>query len=218
MDWPYDESHHMRRCRSVSSVMIGLVCGSLGVGSANAAILRCAARRLEGAGEVVPDVETVSSIPSFDPVSVDDPPAAVRHFRDALGGCDAVLIAAPEYAGGLAGSTKNALDWLVGDSTIHRMVIGVASAGTTGGHFAVEQLVRTISWQGGWVVATLGIAAPRTKSDEHGDYVDAATLVEIDAWVDTVVGAVEATPTHRLELLTAVVTPLGIDPARFGDL
>lgn len=196
---------------------IGLVCGSVGTRSANEAILRHAARRLEETGVVVAHLDSVAAIPAFDPVSVDDPPAAVRRFRDVVRGCDALLIAAPEYAGGLAGSTKNALDWLVGDSTIHRKVIGVASAGTTGGHFAVEQLVRTISWQGGWVVATLGVDAPRTKSDERGDYVDAATLAEIDAWADTVVGAVGATPEHRRELVAAVVAPRGIDPDRFGD-
>lgn len=149
---------------------------------------------------------------------MDEAPSVVNQFRNDIRGCDAVLIAAPEYAAGVAGSTKNALDWLVGDSTIYRKIIGVASAGTTGGPNAIEQLVRTISWQGGWVVATVGVAAPRTKTDEHGKFDDPATLSAIDTWVDTVTEAVEGSASLRLGSLTAVVSQFGIDPDRFGDI
>jgi chromate reductase, NAD(P)H dehydrogenase (quinone) len=199
-------------------VDVGLLCGSRGERSANAALLRVATARLERAGHAAHPIEFVDSIAPFDPALVDDPPAAVARFRRAVRNCDALLIAAPEYAAGVAGTTKNALDWLVGDATIYRTVIGVASAGTTGGSYAVEQLVRTISWQGGWVVATLGVAAPRTKSDEHGDYTDAATLTGIADWADTVVGAAEGSGGQRLALLSGVVARFGIDPARFGDV
>lgn len=160
----------------------------------------------------------IDSTPAFDPTLVDEPPPAVSKFRSDLRGCDAVLIAAPEYAAGVAGSTKNALDWLVGDATIYRKIIGGASAGTTGGSNAIEQLVRTVSWQGGWVVATLGIAAPRTKSDESGKFNDPATVSLIGAWVDTVAEAVEGPATLRLSLLTSVVSQYGIDPDRFGEI
>lgn len=197
---------------------VGLLCGSRGARSANAAILQVAAARLERAGHAAHRIEFIESMPPFDPALVDDPPAAAARFQREVRECDAVLIAAPEYAAGVAGTTKNVLDWLVGDSTIHRKVIGVASAGTTGGSYAVEQLVRTISWQGGWVVATLGVAAPRTKSDEHGTYTDEVTLAEIAEWVDTVVGAAEGTGADRLGLLAAVVSRSGIDLARFGEI
>lgn len=197
---------------------VGLLCGSRGERSANAAILQVAAARLERAGHAAHRIEFIESMPPFDPALVDDPPAEVARFQRDVRSCDVLLVAAPEYAAGVAGTTKNALDWLVGDATIYRMSVGVASAGTTGGSHAVEQLVRTISWQGGWVVATLGVAAPRTKSDEHGNYTDGATLTEIAEWVDAVVGAAEGTGADRLSLLSAVVSRYGIDPARFGDV
>lgn len=202
---------------SVGLVRVGLFCGSLGARSANAEILRVAAAHLEPAGHVVQQIDFVS-LPPFDPQLVDDAPSHVEDFRNQLRECDIVLIAAPEYAAGLAGSTKNALDWLVGDSTIYRKVVGVASASTTGGTHAIEQLVRTISWQGGWAVAMLGIAAPRTKSDEYGEINDAATVASIEQWVETVVSAFEGTAALRLSCLTAVVSQFGIDPARFGDI
>jgi len=206
------------RRRIIGQVRVGLVCGSLGPRSANAGILSIAGSLLQDAGHAVQQIDFIESIPPLDPARVDEPPAAVSQFRSDLRNCDAVLIAAPEYAAGVAGSTKNALDWLVGDSTIYRKVIGVASAGTTGGPHAIEQLVRTVSWQGGLVVATLGIAAPRTKSDEYGMYNDSATLTQIGAWADTVAEAVEGSPSLRSSLLSDVVSRFGIDPDRFGDI
>lgn len=199
-------------------MMVGTVCGSLGLRSANAAILNAAAAHLEHAGHTVRGIEFLSEIPTFDPRLVDDAPSSVDEFRRALRSSDALLLAAPEYAAGVAGAVKNALDWLVGDATIYRKVIGVASAGTTGGPNAIEQLVRTISWQGGWVVATVGVAAARTKTDTHGNYTDRATLTEIECWTDAVTAAVDGPTSLRLNSLTQVVSRFGIDPTRFGDL
>lgn len=92
------------------------------------------------------------------------------------------------------------------------------SAGTTGRADAIEHLVRTISWQGGWTMATLGVAAPRTKSDEHGNLIDAATVASIEQWLETVVDAFEGTAALRRSCLTGVVSQFGIDSARFGDI
>ena len=197
---------------------VGLVCGSLGERSANAALLRVAGARVAETGHEPVTIDGIAAMPAFDPGLVDDAPGAVEAFRAQVRDCDLLLIAAPEYAAGVAGSMKNALDWLVGDSTIYRKVTGVASAGTTGGLHAIEQLVRTISWQGGWVVATLGVAAPRTKSDETGAFIDEATLCEITGWADAALQAADGSPLHCRQLLSAVVTPYGIDPNRFGDL
>lgn len=196
---------------------IGLWCGSLGARSANAALLRVAASRISELGHEALPLVDVATIPVFDPELVDDPPAAVAELRRQLRTCDAVAVAAPEYAAGVAGSMKNALDWLVGDATIYRKVVGVASAGTTGGIHAIEQLVRTVSWQGGWVVATLGVAAPRTKSDDEGAFTDDAALEQIESWMDDVVDAVEGSAEHREASVASVVVPYDIDPARFGS-
>ncbi len=143
-------------------------------------------------------------------------PPAVAMLTAQLRSCDAVALATPEYAAGMAGSTKNALDWLVGDATIHRKVVGVASVGTTGGTYAIEQMVRTVSWQGGWVVAALGVDAPRTKTDDQGAFTDRSTLDEIRSWTDTVLHAVEGSADQRAAAVTSIVAPYGIDPARFG--
>lgn len=55
-------------------------------------------------------IENPAALPSFEPALADDAPATVASFQGQLGAVDGLVIAAPEYAAGLAGSTKNALD------------------------------------------------------------------------------------------------------------
>jgi NAD(P)H-dependent FMN reductase len=129
-----------------------------------------------------------------------------------------LLLAVPEYAGGLAGVVKNALDWMVGSASLYHRPVGVLSAGTTGGVFALEQTIRTLSWQGALVVDSLSISAPRTKIDTDGRFVEPGTIAAIERWADTLIAAINAAPGVRRALVADVVTPYGIDPARFGEL
>jgi chromate reductase, NAD(P)H dehydrogenase (quinone) len=200
---------------------IATVCGSLGERSANSAALDVAERHLVGphptGGRVeIERFDELADIPAFRPELVDDPPAVVDRLRAHLECADGVLIAAPEYAGGLAGATKNALDWLVGSASLDRMPVAVLSAGTTGGAFAIEQLVRTLSWQGARTVATLSIGAPRTKSDEHGAIVDPSTIESIAEWADDLLTSLAEPADVQLSRVAEVVGRYGIDVARFG--
>ena len=50
------------------------------------------------------------------------PTATAAHqssLRTGVAGADLVLLATPEYAGGMPGSLKNALDWLVGSGELY---------------------------------------------------------------------------------------------------
>jgi len=90
-------------------VRIVSMCGSLGSTSANRLALDLAIDRLksEGSTDSVVDVP-LRNVPMFDPDRVDEPPTAVAHMRSVLEAADGVLLAAPEYAGGLAGSAPSA--------------------------------------------------------------------------------------------------------------
>ncbi len=56
----------------------------------------------------------LADIPPFQPDTPPDiPPAAVAALRHAVSAADAVVFSVPEYAHGLPGALKNALDWLV---------------------------------------------------------------------------------------------------------
>ncbi len=122
-----------------------------------------------------------------------------------------VLIASPEYAGSLAGSLKNALDWIVGSGELYTKPVAVLSAGTSGGHYARQALVQTLTWQGAHVVADLGIAAPRTKSDADGQLTDEPTIAAIRDLTTVLIGAPRLDPEARLALVTAIVDAAGVD-------
>ena len=93
---------------------IAAISGSLRAGSSNTAVLRAAAR-LAPAGVEVVLFEGIADLPFFNPdFDGDDVPASVGAMRALIGNVDGLLISSPEYARGVAGVLKNALDWLVG--------------------------------------------------------------------------------------------------------
>jgi len=89
------------------------VCGSLRAVSSNAALIE-AARRLAPPDLEVLVYDGLGALPLFNPDFDDDPPPNAKAWRDQVGAVDGLLICSPEYARGVAGAMKNALDWLVG--------------------------------------------------------------------------------------------------------
>jgi chromate reductase len=58
--------------------------------------------------------EGLMDIPHFNPDhDTENPPLAVVEFRDELRKADGILICSPEYAMGVPGTLKNAIDWTV---------------------------------------------------------------------------------------------------------
>jgi NAD(P)H-dependent FMN reductase len=187
------------------------VCGSLQGRSANGSALDVAYGVVRAGSASVDEFERLDEIPAFDATRVDDPIEVVDDWRRRVDEADAILIAAPEYAGGLAGAVKNALDWLVNSGNLYRKPVAVMSAGTSGGAHARAQLVQTLTWQGAYVIAELGISVPRTKSDAHGRFIDPSTIAALSSLADTVL-AVTAMPAERIvSLATDVVHSLGVD-------
>ena len=193
------------------------VCGSLQPRSANRAAIDVARAYLDAqAGVDVDDVTELAAIPPLDPDPGHDAGPAVDGWRAQIAASDAVLIAAPEYAGALAGTIKNALDWIVVSGELYAKPVAVLSAGTTGGSFARQHLIQTLTWQGAHVVADLGIAAPRTKSDAEGRYTDPVTVDAIEALTAVLLAAVTMPGDDRLALVRTIVDVAGVDPAHIA--
>ncbi|HJW09116.1 MAG TPA: NAD(P)H-dependent oxidoreductase, partial [Holophagaceae bacterium] len=68
-------------------------------------------------------------------------------WRDALSAADAVLLCTPEYAHGMPGVLKNALDWVVGSGELVDMpvVALAASPSAAGGTFAHAHLMEILA-------------------------------------------------------------------------
>ena len=190
------------------------VCGSLSSRSANRAALDVVAAAARAAGATVDDFEHLAEIPAFDPDREEEPIEVLADWRRRLAAADAVVVAVPEYAGAVAGAVKNAFDWTVGGADVYRRPMAVISAGTSGGPFARQMMVQTLTWQGAHVVDELGIAAPRTKSDADGRITDPATITALEALATTVLWAPGAD--DRTATVAAVLTRFGIDPARIA--
>jgi NAD(P)H-dependent FMN reductase len=112
--------------------MILALSGSLKPGSINRAVLRAAALAGARDGIAVTVDDSVRALPHFDPALEEAPPGAVIRFRQTCESAAGVLMAVPEYAFGIPGAFKNALDWTVGSGSLYRkpvVVLGVAPAG-----------------------------------------------------------------------------------------
>jgi NAD(P)H-dependent FMN reductase len=67
-----------------------------------------------------------------------------------LASADAYIISSPEYAHGIPGVLKNALDWLVSCDELVGKPVAVFNASAAGGEFAARALVEvltTMSWK-----------------------------------------------------------------------
>ncbi len=91
------------------------VAGSLAARSSNAALLRAAALAAPP-GTAVEVYDGLGALPPFNPdVEASGAlPDVVAALRARVGAADALLFSVPEYAHGVPGAFKNALDWLVG--------------------------------------------------------------------------------------------------------
>jgi chromate reductase len=163
------------------------VTGSLRTGSSNAALLAAAAR-LAPAGVTVSAYGALGALPAFNPDLEDGTapvPAAVADWRAALAAADAVLISSPEYAHGIPGVLKNALDWVVGSGELVGKLVGLLSA-SAASRFAHPQLVEVLTVMNATLVpeATVVLDIPRRGADaEHlaADPVVAPALTDIVA-------------------------------------
>jgi NAD(P)H-dependent FMN reductase len=109
------------------------LCGSLRTASINAALLRASARLAPPGMRVEPCAEA-GVLPLFNPDLESDPPAVVTTFRARVAAADALLIASPEYAHGITGVLKNALDWLVSFEPVAGKPVAVFNASPRAHH------------------------------------------------------------------------------------
>jgi NAD(P)H-dependent FMN reductase len=99
----------------------------------------------------------LEGIPPFNPdLDGDSAPAAVTRFRAQLHACDAVLISSPEYAHGVPGVLKNALDWVVGSGELIDKPVALINASARATH-AWTSLANTLSVMSARVVRDASI-------------------------------------------------------------
>ena len=137
----------------MNPVRILAISGSLSARSINTALLRAAQTMATGAVEIEL-LAGLGALPHFNP---DDDsvgatlPLPVYTMRAAVARADAVLISSPEYAHGVPGTLKNALDWLVSGPEVPDLPIGLLNASSRAVH-AQRSLVETLNTMSAHVV------------------------------------------------------------------
>jgi NAD(P)H-dependent FMN reductase len=132
------------------------IVGSVARNSANSRLLQ----NMAAASDPV-DVQVwaaLDQLPYFTPDADGDP--EVARLRQAIAAADAVWIATPEYAGGMPGALKNALDWLVGSGELYgkRVVVMSAAPSEQRGGNARRSVQEVAQMQGASVMDSFTVA------------------------------------------------------------
>jgi len=143
------------------------ISGSLRVASLNSTLLRAAAR-LAPAGINVVVYRGLGDLPLFNPdIEADDPPP-VAELRTQILSADALLIASPEYAHGVTGVMKNALDWMVSCEAFVHKPVALLNASPRAVH-AQAALKETITVMSAFFVEEASITVPILGSNLSED-------------------------------------------------
>jgi chromate reductase, NAD(P)H dehydrogenase (quinone) len=133
----------------MSTINLLGISGSLGSRSMNMEVLRAAAL-LAPPSVRVTFFTGLAALPHFNPdmdVEGSVPAAPVQDLRTHVAEADGLLICSPEYAHGVPGALKNALDWLVsGPEILYKPICLLnASPRSTHGPAALAETLRTMS-------------------------------------------------------------------------
>jgi NAD(P)H-dependent FMN reductase len=122
------------------------ISGSLRATSINSAFCRVAARLAPPAFQISVFAD-LGSLPLFNPDLESSPPLCVTSFRAAVRRSSALIIASPEYAHGISGVLKNALDWLVSfEGTVYKPVAVInTSPRARHAYEALQEVLSTMS-------------------------------------------------------------------------
>lgn len=169
------------------------VSGSLRAVSSNGAVLDAVAA-LAPSPVRVTRFDGIADLPAFNPDLDGDgavPPPAVARWRAAIAGADALVICSPEYAHGVPGSLKNALDWLVSGPDVPGLPVAVVNA-TTRAHHAHESLIETLRTMSAAVVEAASVRLPLAPSQRTAEAIlaDPAVSAMLTAGLEALIEAV----------------------------
>lgn len=119
--------------------------GSLRRESYNTAVLNALIRLAPG--YVKMHIGQIGELPLFNPDREGEAIATVDALKGALGKADGLIIASPEYAHGVSGVLKNALDWLVsGEEFVDRPIMLInTSPRASHAQQSLREILRTMS-------------------------------------------------------------------------
>ena len=171
------------------------ISGSLRASSINTAALEAMALVAPDGVEVIL-YRDLARLPAFNPDEDEEErlPPAVAALRTLVRQSDGLVVAAPEYAHGVPGALKNALDWLVASDAIPGKPIALLNAAPRAFHAqsALRETLATMAARlvpeafvtlalGGRAVDAAAIAADPRLADRLREAIEALVAVVPDA-------------------------------------
>jgi len=156
------------------------ICGSTKQSSINLSLIKAIAD-LTAAEFNLSIFSSIESIPHFNPDKDNDsPPPEVSGFRNRIKNSDGVLICTPEYAMGVPGTLKNAIDWTVSSGEFSHKPVALITASSQGqkGHASLLETLRIIECSIPDETQMV-ISFVKTKVSSDNKIIDPATLESV---------------------------------------
>jgi chromate reductase len=131
--------------------------------------------------------EGLTDIPHFNPdLDTSSPPIQVTRFRQQLRAADGILICTPEYAMGVPGTLKNAIDWTISTMEFSRKPVALITAALSGkkAHLALQETLLIIEAR----ITThtqLLISFIKAKVGQNGEIADSQTAADVQALISS---------------------------------
>jgi NAD(P)H-dependent FMN reductase len=171
-------------------VRILAISGSLRAGSSNSRLLDAVAALVPAGVEVI-RYDGLGDLPHFNPdVESSGLPAPVADLRAQVARADAIVISSPEYAHGVPGSLKNALDWLVSGVELPGKPVALFNASPNGTH-AHAALVEILTTMSARVIGAATVTLPlgAKKLDTAGMIADGLIAAALRVGIAALVAA-----------------------------
>jgi NAD(P)H-dependent FMN reductase len=161
------------------------ICGSTRKTSSNLNLIHAIAELTKEKFEIK-IFEGLSDIPHFNPdLDNETSPEEVKNFRHQLRNAHGILICTPEYAMGVPGTLKNAIDWTVSSCEFSHKPTALITASSLGenGH---ESLLKTLKIIESKITdqTQLVISYIKTKVSKDDKITDTATSVQVKELID----------------------------------
>lgn len=179
------------------------ICGSTRKSSSNLNLIKAIAD-LSSEVFTITIFEGLADLPHFNPdLDNEDAPATVFSFRKQLREADGIIICTPEYAMGVPGTLKNAIDWTVSSMEFSNKPVALITASLSGekAHAALLGTLLIIESQ---ITADTQLLIPfiKTKVNENAGITDANTLGEVNKLIHSLTQMVKGDLT---DLITAPI-------------
>lgn len=166
-------------------------CGSLRTASINRMLLNAAIRLSPPGMQIVMS----GALPLYNPDLEHCVTAQVTKLRAQVAASQALLIASPEYAHGVTGTLKNALDWLVSFEPFANKPVALLNASLRAHHAdaALREILKTMSAE---LVEAASITVPLLGSSLTEDEI--AGHPEISIAIASALLELQASTIHRI--------------------